>query len=54
MYHKKKANDIHQGKWNGLGGKFEPGESPEELGVECEVLEEFKDEKFTTQSSTVC
>jgi hypothetical protein len=19
----KKANDIHEGKWNGLGGKFE-------------------------------
>jgi hypothetical protein len=23
-------NDIHEGKWNGLGGKFELGESPEE------------------------
>ena len=31
VYRNKKANDIHQGKWNGLGGKFEPGESPEEL-----------------------
>ena len=23
-----RASDIHQGKWNGLGGKFELGESP--------------------------
>ena len=35
----KKANDIHHGKWNGLGGKFEPGESPEEC-VQREVKEE--------------
>ena len=39
VYRNKKANDIHQGKWNGLGGKFEPGESPEEC-VKREVLEE--------------
>lgn len=25
----KKENDIHAGKFNGLGGKFEPGETPE-------------------------
>lgn len=35
----KKQNDIHHGKWNGLGGKFEAGESPEECVVR-EVLEE--------------
>lgn len=30
MLHRiKKANDVHEGKWNGLGGKFEPGETPE-------------------------
>jgi 8-oxo-dGTP diphosphatase len=39
VYRNKKANDIHQGKWNGLGGKFEPRESPEEC-VKREVLEE--------------
>jgi len=40
MIHRvKKANDIHEGKWNGLGGKLEPGESPEECVVR-EVLEE--------------
>jgi 8-oxo-dGTP diphosphatase len=35
----KKPNDIHIGKWNGLGGKFEPGETPEECVVR-EVREE--------------
>lgn len=35
----KKVNDIHQGKWNGLGGIFEAGETPEEC-VRREVLEE--------------
>ena len=39
VYRNKKPNDIHAGKWNGLGGKFEPGESPEECIVR-EVLEE--------------
>lgn len=35
----KKANDIHEGKWNGLGGKFEPGETPEACAVR-EIREE--------------
>ncbi len=40
MIHRvKKANDIHQGKWNGLGGKLEPGESPEQCVIR-EVREE--------------
>jgi 8-oxo-dGTP diphosphatase len=40
MIHRvKKENDIHIGKWNGLGGKFEPGESPEDCVIR-EVLEE--------------
>ena len=40
MVHRvKKANDIHQGKWNGLGGKLEAGESPEQC-VAREVKEE--------------
>jgi 8-oxo-dGTP diphosphatase len=28
-----------KGKWNGLGGKFEPGESPEDCAVR-EIKEE--------------
>ena len=40
MLHRiKKENDMHEGKWNGLGGKLEKGESPEEC-VKREVLEE--------------
>jgi 8-oxo-dGTP diphosphatase len=40
MLHRvKKANDIHAGKWNGLGGKLEPGESPEQCVIR-EVREE--------------
>jgi len=40
MLHRiKKKNDIHEGKWNGLGGKLESGESPEECVIR-EVYEE--------------
>lgn len=40
MIHRvKKANDIHAGKWNGLGGKLNPGETPEECAVR-EIFEE--------------
>jgi len=35
----KKENDIHTGKWNGLGGKFERGETPEECVIR-EIQEE--------------
>lgn len=39
VHRNKKPNDIHAGKWNGLGGKFEAGETPEEC-VRREVQEE--------------
>ncbi|HSD62832.1 MAG TPA: 8-oxo-dGTP diphosphatase [Ignavibacteriaceae bacterium] len=40
MIHRiKKENDYHEGKWNGLGGKFEAGESPEECAIR-EIKEE--------------
>ena len=40
MIHRiKKENDFHEGKWNGLGGKFEENESPEEC-----VIREVKEE----------
>ena len=35
----KKEKDMHKGKWNGLGGKFEEGETPEEC-----VIREVKEE----------
>lgn len=40
MLHRiKKQNDMHAGKWNGLGGKFLPGETPEQCVIR-EVQEE--------------
>jgi 8-oxo-dGTP diphosphatase len=39
----KKENDIHEGKWVGLGGKFEQGETPEEC-----VIREIKEESGLT------
>ena len=39
VHRNKKPNDIHEGKWNGLGGKVEAGETPEEC-IKREVEEE--------------
>lgn len=40
MLHRiKKDKDVHQGKYNGLGGKFHAGETPEEC-----VIREVKEE----------
>jgi len=40
MIHRvKKQNDVHEGKWNGLGGKLEQGETPEECALR-EIREE--------------
>ena len=39
LHRTKKKNDIHEGKWVGVGGKIEKGESPEECAVR-EVFEE--------------
>jgi len=39
IYRNKKPGDYHEGKWNGLGGKFEQGESPEECAAR-EIFEE--------------
>jgi 8-oxo-dGTP diphosphatase len=39
LHRNKKAGDVHLGKWNGLGGKMDPGESPEDCVVR-EVREE--------------
>lgn len=39
LHRNKKENDMHEGKWNGLGGKVENGESPEACAIR-EVLEE--------------
>ncbi|MDQ0223385.1 NUDIX hydrolase [Streptococcus moroccensis] len=39
LHRNKKPNDVHEGKWIGVGGKFEAGESPEEC-AKREILEE--------------
>ncbi len=39
LYRNKKAADPCEGKWVGVGGKFEPGESPDECLLR-EVFEE--------------
>ena len=39
LHRNKKDKDIHKGKWNGLGGKFMSGETPEECVIR-EVREE--------------
>jgi 8-oxo-dGTP diphosphatase len=39
LHRNKKKGDLHKGKWNGIGGKIDPGESPEESAVR-EVHEE--------------
>lgn len=50
MIHRiKKANDMHQGKWNGLGGKLEPGETPEE----CARREIFEESGLVVQRLTL-
>ena len=49
LYRNKKENDYHEGKWNGLGGKFEQGESPEQC-MRREILEESG---LTVESATL-
>ncbi|MBI4395305.1 MAG: 8-oxo-dGTP diphosphatase [Candidatus Omnitrophica bacterium] len=39
IYRNKRKRDIHDGKWNGLGGKLHLGETPEECAIR-EVKEE--------------
>ena len=39
LHRTKKENDMHENLWVGLGGKFEPGESPEDCVIR-EVYEE--------------
>jgi len=43
LYRNKKEHDINKGKYIGLGGKFEPGESPEQC-----LLREIKEEAGVT------
>lgn len=49
MLHRvKKENDVHDGKWVGLGGKVEEGESPEDC-----IIREVKEESGLTIKNPV-
>ena len=50
VHRNKKANDIHEGKWNGLGGKFEAGETPEE----CVIREVFEESGLSIYKPKLC
>ena len=50
VHRNKKANDIHEGKWNGLGGKFEAGETPEE----CVIREVGEESGLSIHSPKLC
>ena len=50
MLHRvKKQNDINKDKWIGIGGKFEPGEAPEEC-----LLREAREETGLTLTAWRC
>ena len=46
LYRNRKQNDINEGKWIGVGGKFLPNESPEDC-----LLRETKEETGLTLTS---
>jgi len=50
VYRNKKANDIHEGKWNGLGGKLEAGETPEE----CVIREIYEESGLSIRDPKLC
>ena len=50
VHRNKKVNDIHKGKWNGLGGKFEAGETPEE----CVTREVFEESGLSIRDPKLC
>jgi len=51
MLHRVKKNgDIHKGKWNGVGGKFEDGESPNE----CAIREVFEETGLKVSNGRLC
>lgn len=43
LHRNKKEDDMHEGKWIGLGGKVIPGETPEQC-----ILREYKEESGLT------
>ncbi|HUF38345.1 MAG TPA: 8-oxo-dGTP diphosphatase [Anaerolineales bacterium] len=50
LHRNKKENDVHKGKWNGLGGKFLPGETPED----CAAREVFEESGLRAERLDLC
>ncbi len=50
LHRTKKKNDYNHGKWIGIGGKFEPGETPEQ----CALREVFEETGLTLKSYKYC
>lgn len=49
LYRNKKDNDVHEGKWVSVGGKFEDGESPEA----CAKREIYEETQLTATDMTM-
>lgn len=50
LYRNKKKDDPNEGKWIGVGGKFEPGETPDE----CMLREVWEETGLTPASYHFC
>lgn len=50
LHRTKKKNDENSGKWIGVGGRFEEGESPDE----CAAREIFEETGLTVRSLRLC
>lgn len=50
LHRNKKVDDMHAGKWNGLGGKFEAGETPEE----CVIREVYEESGLSIRNPKLC
>lgn len=49
LHRNKRKDDFHYGKWNGLGGKLKPGESPED----CVCREVFEESGLTIENMSL-
>ena len=50
LYRNRKPEDPNEGKWLGIGGKIEPGETPDE----CNAREVFEETGFRIRSAVFC
>ena len=50
LYRNRKPEDPNEGKWLGIGGKIEPGETPDE----CNVREVYEETGLRLRSARFC